>query len=107
MGTEHSTSEVWWLLFPSLASRVATLYHKNCNVFLCADLARTLLLRADTASPVIASFTDSVRRYSEDRRGFDVDASRSWTPIIAAARLAEGFGGPYATWLTKIALINE
>ena len=72
-----------------------------------ADLARTLLLRADSASPVIASFTDSVRRYSEDRRGFDIDALRSWTPIIAAARLAEGFGGAYATWLTKIAVMNE
>jgi Ser/Thr protein kinase RdoA (MazF antagonist) len=72
-----------------------------------ADFARTLLLRADTSDPVMRAFTGAVRRYARDRRGFDDDAVRSWTPVLAAARLAEGFEGPYADWLNTLARNQE
>lgn len=68
-----------------------------------ADLARTLLLRADAADFVTQAFLAAIRRHTHDRRGFDDSALQSWTRILAAARLAEGFDGPYAEWLTGIA----
>lgn len=72
-----------------------------------ADHARTLLLRADATEPVVKTFIAAVRRHAHDRRGFDDDTVASWTPIVAAARLAEGFNGPYADWLTTIATTTQ
>lgn len=68
-----------------------------------ADLARTLLLRANTADPVMAAFIAAVQRTACDRRGFDPDTLTTWTPVLAGARLAEGFTGPYADWLSGLA----
>ncbi len=45
----------------------------------------------------------AVRRHAYDRRGFDDAGVQAWTRILAAARLVEGFDGPYAEWLTTIA----
>ena len=68
-----------------------------------ADLARTLLLRANTTDPVMQTFVAAVRRQACNRRAIDNTAVQSWTRVLAAARLAEGFEGPYADWLTTIA----
>ncbi len=72
-----------------------------------ADFARTLLLRANTSDPIMRSFTDALRHYARDRRGFDDAAVRSWMPVLAAARLAEGFDGPYAEWLVGLATTSN
>jgi thiamine kinase len=68
-----------------------------------ADLARTLLLRANATDPVMGAFVAAVRRQACDRRAIDDASVRSWTRVLAAARLAEGFKGPYADWLATIA----
>lgn len=72
-----------------------------------ADQARTLLLRADATDPVMQTFLAAVRRHAHHRRGFDDDTVAAWTRIVAAARLAEGFIGPYADWLTRVATTAE
>ena len=69
-----------------------------------ADFARTILLRADTRDEPTRSFIDHVRRYGAQRRGIAADDLNAWLRVIAAARLSEGFSGPYASWLSAVAL---
>ena len=69
-----------------------------------ADFARTILLRADASDEPTRTFTDHVRRYGAQRRGIATDDLNTWLRVIAAARLSEGFSGPYASWLRAVAL---
>lgn len=68
-----------------------------------ADFARTLLLRADHAAPVTVAFMAEVRARGSAARSLEERDFASWYRVVAAARLAEGFVGPYATWLESIA----
>ncbi len=68
-----------------------------------ADFARTILLRADATDKATMSFITHVRRYGSQRRGIAADELGMWLRVVAAARLAEGFGGSYASWLGAIA----
>ena len=68
-----------------------------------ADFARTILLRADATDKATMSFITHVRRYGSQRRGIAADELGMWLRVVAAARLAEGFGGSYASWLAAIA----
>lgn len=68
-----------------------------------ADFARTLLLLGNATDPVTRAFADALRRHASERRGYDEGTVQSWIPIVAAARLAEGFEGPYADWLHGLA----
>lgn len=68
-----------------------------------ADFARSLLLRADSTEPGMASFLAYVRQDGKRRRSIDEHDLGSWTRVVAGARLAEGFDGSYAAWLTAVA----
>jgi Ser/Thr protein kinase RdoA (MazF antagonist) len=72
-----------------------------------ADFARTVLLGATAAEPRAAAFVESVRRHGQQRRGIDDEELSAWTRVIAAARLAEGFEGPYRRRLRRVALGAE
>jgi thiamine kinase-like enzyme len=69
-----------------------------------ADFARTILLRADTTDTATTSFMNHVRRYGSERRRIAADELAMWLRVVAAARLAEGFGGSYAEWLGAVAV---
>ena len=69
-----------------------------------ADFARTILLRANATDKATMSFMRHVRRYGSERRGIAADELTMWLRVVAAARLSEGFGGSYASWLGAVAL---
>lgn len=70
-----------------------------------ADFARTLLLlRGDATDPHTVAFMNHVRAYGTRRRGIGGDDLATWSRIVAAARLSEGFAGDYASWLRAMAL---
>jgi hypothetical protein len=68
-----------------------------------ADFARSILLRADTTDKATMLFITHVRGYGRQRRGIAADELGMRVVIVAAARLAEGFGGSYASRLGAIA----
>ena len=68
-----------------------------------ADFARTLVLdRPGTDSPR-QRFMAGVRRIGIEARGCDPPRLDAWIRVIAAARLAEGFEGEHAAYLTAVA----
>jgi Ser/Thr protein kinase RdoA (MazF antagonist) len=69
-----------------------------------ADFARSILLRANARDKATMSFINHVRRYGSQRRSIAADELRMWLRVVAAARLSEGFGGSYASWLGAVAL---
>jgi Ser/Thr protein kinase RdoA (MazF antagonist) len=69
-----------------------------------ADFARTILLRANATDTATMSFINHVRRYGSQRRGVAADELSMWLRVVAAARLSEGFGRSYASWLGAVAL---
>jgi Ser/Thr protein kinase RdoA (MazF antagonist) len=71
-----------------------------------ADFARTILLRANATDKATRSFINHVRRYGSQRRGITADELSMWLRVVAAARLSEGFGGSYASWLGAIARLG-
>jgi aminoglycoside phosphotransferase (APT) family kinase protein len=68
-----------------------------------ADLARTLVLRGDAAVPPMYEFMQAVRRHALVTRQADDATCDAWVRVVAGARLAEGFDGPYADWLRELA----
>jgi len=68
-----------------------------------ADLARTLVLGGNSSDSPIVDFMRRVRRHSQERQSVDHDTCDAWIRVAAAARLAEGFDGKYAAWLSAIA----
>jgi len=57
------------------------------------------------ASPRAAvAFMRHVQHYGAQRRNIDADDLNAWLRVVAAARLSEGFTGPYASWLTSVAV---
>ncbi|MBK5222576.1 MAG: phosphotransferase [Acidimicrobiia bacterium] len=68
-----------------------------------ADFARTLVLRANTPHPPMAEFMAHVRRIGMIRRAIAEDELAMWMRLIAAARMSEGFEGPYLAWLREMA----
>ena len=68
-----------------------------------ADFARTLLFdRPGTGSPS-ARFMAAVKRRGMEARHLDPSRLDAWIRVIAGARLAEGFEGEHAAYLTAIA----
>jgi Ser/Thr protein kinase RdoA (MazF antagonist) len=68
-----------------------------------ADVARTLVLRANPGRTSDLDFVKSVRDHALRQQGFDAGACDSWVRVVAGARLAEGFDGAYADWLRDLA----
>jgi phosphotransferase family enzyme len=68
-----------------------------------ADLARTLVLRGLWATEPVLTFMRTIRRVERAALGLDDDELDSWVRVAAAARLAEGFEGDEAAWLTRVA----
>ncbi len=68
-----------------------------------ADFARSLLLGADTTNTSSAEFMVHYRNEGQRLRGLPSGTLDLWIGVVAAARLAEGFTGTYATWLREIA----
>jgi aminoglycoside phosphotransferase (APT) family kinase protein len=88
------TDAGWWVIDWVGAARGPT----------AADFARTILLRADASDRPTRSFMDHVRRYGAKRRGIAADDLNTWLRVIAGARISEGFGGQYASWLSATAI---
>jgi Ser/Thr protein kinase RdoA (MazF antagonist) len=68
-----------------------------------ADFARTLLLDPPDSSSTRAQFGAAVRREGMRSRGLDDRRLNAWVRVVAAARLAEGFEGEHAEYLTAVA----
>ena len=68
-----------------------------------ADLARTLVLCGRWSNEPLATFVRAVRRAGVAARGLGDDALDAWVRVAAGARLAEGFVGEDAAWLTEVA----
>ncbi len=68
-----------------------------------ADLARTLVLFGQWSTEPVVTFLRAVRRIGRTDRGLSDDALDAWIRVVAAARLAEGFGGAEAAWLLEVA----
>jgi len=68
-----------------------------------ADLARTLVLWGRWPTGPVVSFLRTVRRAGSASRGLDDDRLDAWVRVAAAARLAEGFEGEDAAWLSLVA----
>ena len=69
-----------------------------------ADFARTVLLDSRNSKARLARFGAEVQREGMRRRGLDEHRLNAWLRVIAAARLAEGFHGEHAEFLTAIAV---
>jgi Ser/Thr protein kinase RdoA (MazF antagonist) len=68
-----------------------------------ADLARTVLLTPRNPNANQARFEAAVRREGMRVRGLDDSRLNAWIRVVAAARIAEGFDGEIAEYLTAIA----
>jgi aminoglycoside phosphotransferase (APT) family kinase protein len=68
-----------------------------------ADFARSLVLRANSGSPELRAFVRSVGVLGRAARAVTDDELDGWTRVVAGARLAEGFDGADAGWLTRVA----
>ena len=68
-----------------------------------ADLARTLLIWGQWVDSPIIDFMTAVRVRSLAALGIDDATCDEWIRVVAGARLAEGFDGDYAGWLTAVA----
>jgi hypothetical protein len=68
-----------------------------------ADLARTLVIYGRWTDSPIIEFMRAVRRHGAAQRGLRDDTLDAWVRVVAGARLAEGFDGEYARWLTGVA----
>jgi len=68
-----------------------------------ADFARTVLLDPPGSTAAHGRFMDIVRRMGVEARGTDQAHLDAWIRVVAAARLAEGFEGEHAEYLTAIA----
>ena len=68
-----------------------------------ADLARTLVLWGRWSTEPVVTFLRAVRRVGSATRGLDDDRLDAWVRVAAAARLAEGFEGEEAAWLSLVA----
>jgi Ser/Thr protein kinase RdoA (MazF antagonist) len=68
-----------------------------------ADFARTLLLDPPNPSSGQVQFGAAVRRLGMQARGLDDTRLNAWLRVVAAARLAEGFDGEHADYLTAVA----
>jgi hypothetical protein len=68
-----------------------------------ADFARTLLLDPPNPKSRHERFGAAVRREGVRARGLDDRRLNAWLRVVAAARLAEGFEGEHAEFLTAVA----
>ncbi len=68
-----------------------------------ADLARTLVLWGRWSTEPVVTFLRAVRRAGAAARDLDHDRLDAWVRVAAAARLAEGFEGEEAAWLSLVA----
>jgi Ser/Thr protein kinase RdoA (MazF antagonist) len=68
-----------------------------------ADFARTLVLDPPGPASAHARFMTIVRRDGAQARHLDERRLHGWIRIVAAARLAEGFEGQHAEYLTALA----
>jgi Ser/Thr protein kinase RdoA (MazF antagonist) len=68
-----------------------------------ADFARTLLLDPPHSRTPRGRFMTVVERDGMQARGLDRAQLDGWIRVLAAARLAEGFGGEYAQYLSALA----
>jgi Ser/Thr protein kinase RdoA (MazF antagonist) len=68
-----------------------------------ADLARTLVIWGQWVDSPVVEFMTAVRRASLAALGIDDATCDDWIAVLAGARLAEGFDGDYAGWLTSVA----
>jgi aminoglycoside phosphotransferase (APT) family kinase protein len=68
-----------------------------------ADFARTLLLVPPNPNARHQQFGAAVRREGMRARGLGADRLNDWLRVVAAARLAEGFEGEHAEFLTAVA----
>jgi Ser/Thr protein kinase RdoA (MazF antagonist) len=68
-----------------------------------ADFARTWVLDPPNARTARGRFMAIVEREGMEARGLERSRLDQWTRIIAAARLAEGFEGEHARFLTTLA----
>jgi hypothetical protein len=68
-----------------------------------ADFARTLLLDPPDSHSGHERFAAAIRREGMRARGLDDRRLNAWLRVVAGARLAEGFEGEHAEYLTAIA----
>jgi hypothetical protein len=68
-----------------------------------ADFARTLVLDPPDSSTARGRFMAIVEREGMKARRLDRDRLDSWIRVVAAARLAEGFEGEHAQYLSSLA----
>jgi hypothetical protein len=68
-----------------------------------ADLARTLVLMGRWSAEPVVTFLRAVRRSGVAARGIADDSLDAWIRVAAADRLAEGFEGEEAAWLSQVA----
>lgn len=69
-----------------------------------ADFARTLLLRIGTTDHRIREFMIHVKRLGQGRREIADEELQTWTRVVAAARMSEGFDQQQIAFLRDIAL---
>ena len=69
-----------------------------------ADFARTLVVWGQWPDddPVL-TFMRTLRRVGQELRGVEAQRVDAWARVIAGARLAEGFTGEDAAWLSEVA----
>ena len=72
-----------------------------------ADFARTLVLDPPNPRTARGRFMEIVEREGVKARAVDRARLDGWIRVIAAARLAEGFEGEHAAYLTALAIGNE
>jgi aminoglycoside phosphotransferase (APT) family kinase protein len=68
-----------------------------------ADFARTLVLDRPDSRSARGRFMVIVEREGMEARGLDRPRLDAWIRVVAAARLAEGFEGEHAQYLTALA----
>jgi tRNA A-37 threonylcarbamoyl transferase component Bud32 len=68
-----------------------------------ADFARTLVLDPPNAESTHGTFMTTVRREGAAARRLDRSRLEAWIRVVAGARLAEGFDGEHAEYLTALA----
>jgi aminoglycoside phosphotransferase (APT) family kinase protein len=68
-----------------------------------ADFARTLVIWGLSTWDPAQAFMRALRRVELELRGADAERVDAWTRVVAAARLAEGFSGEEADWLSGVA----